>query len=88
MAKKAEVKARRKERAAAKEKDKVESPAYVGEVRTSGSSRTGSSRDGGTTAALGEARLGTSRGLANDQLCMGIHVIIKCSHHTLATHIM
>ena len=71
----------------AKERAK-ESHEYDGVARISGSSRIGSNKDGGTIAGLGEARFGTSRRLANDQLCMGIRVIIKCGHHSLATHIL
>ena len=58
------------------------------EVRTSGSNKTGSNRDGGAMAVPGEARPRPSRRLANDQPCMLIHLFMTCVRHTITVHIL
>ena len=87
LGKKAEVRARRKESEAAKAKARATNRVSDEEVRTNGRVRIGSSKDGGTTT-LGEARSGTSRRLANDQPCMGIHGTLNRFHHTIVAHIL
>ena len=87
MGKKAEVRARGKEHEAAKAKARAVSHVPDEADRTNGRSRIGSNKDGGTTI-LGEARPGTSRQLANDQPCIGIHGSLNRFPHTIAVHIL
>ena len=87
MAKKADIRAKRKGKAAAKVKARVENNVSDEVVRASGSNKIGNNRDGGAMAAPGEARPRTSRRLANDQPCMLIHSFTN-RFHTITMHIL